>query len=75
MSVTPQKRKAWEQKFRRLTAAEKRAVEDVLVGVHEARRDGLTQADIAYMIGGVSPSGIAAKDAKGAEILKERKGK
>jgi hypothetical protein len=75
VSVTPQKRRAWEQKFQRLTKAAQRAADDVLVGVHEARLDGLTQADVAYMIGDASPSGIAAKDSKGKKILEARKGK
>lgn len=73
MKVTPQRRKAWAQKFKRLTGTAQRAADDVLVAVHEARQEGLTQADIAFMIGDASPSGIAAKDAKGAKILKERK--
>ncbi|KUJ70826.1 hypothetical protein ACZ90_00465 [Streptomyces albus subsp. albus] len=54
--------------------AAQKAADDVLVGVHEARLDGLTQADIAYMIGDRSPSGIATKDAKGKKILLERRG-
>lgn len=71
MSVSPQKKRAWEQKFSRLTRTAQRAADDVLVAIHEARQDGLTQADIAYMVDGVSPSGIAAKDSKGEKILEE----
>lgn len=72
MRVTPQKRKSWKQKLGRLSKAAQKAAEDVLVGVYEARQDGLTQADIAYMLGGVSPSGVQAKADKGEKILKER---
>jgi hypothetical protein len=75
VTVSQQKKRAWEQKFQRLTKAAQKATEDVLVGVHEARQDGLTQADIAYMIGDASASGIAAKDSRGKKILEARKGK
>ncbi|MFC5799146.1 hypothetical protein [Streptomyces formicae] len=74
MSVSSQKRRAWEQKIHRLTRAAQKANEDVLVAIYEATEDGLTQADVAYMVGGVSPSGIKPKAIKGAKILKERKG-
>lgn len=75
MRVTPQKRKAWEQKLGRLTRTAQRAADDVLVGMYEARQDGLTQADIAYMVGGVSPSSVQPRADKGEKILMERKGK
>ncbi|MDP9611573.1 hypothetical protein [Streptomyces demainii] len=52
--------------------AEETAKGNTLVGIYKARRDGLTQADIALMLGGVAASGIAAKEAKGAEIHRER---
>lgn len=73
MSVTPGKRAGWAKKFARLTAASKAAQEAELVGIHEAVQDGMTQADIAYMIGGVSPSCIAGRAAKGRAILEGRK--
>lgn len=71
--VSRQKKRAWETKFEKLTAALEKAQEDVLVAIHEAREDGLSQADIAYMAGGVAPSGIKAKAVKGEKIAKERK--
>lgn len=74
MSASPQKRRAWERKLGKLTQTAHRAAEDVLVGIYQARQDGLTQADIAYMIGGVSPSVVGPKVAKGEKILAERKG-
>lgn len=73
MSVSNAKRSAWAKKFGRLTAAEKKTQEDTLVAVYEATQDGVTQADIAYMIGGIAPSGIAAKAVKGQKILEGRK--
>lgn len=73
MSVSPERRSGWAKRFGRMTAAEKKAREDVLVGIYEATQDGLTQADIAYMIGGVSPSIIKAKAVKGGKIAEGRK--
>ena len=71
--MSRQKKRAWEAKFERLTTAAEKAADDVLVGIHEAREDGLSQADIAYMVGGISPSGIKPKAAKGEKIAMERK--
>ncbi|OEJ24262.1 hypothetical protein AS594_06955 [Streptomyces agglomeratus] len=71
--VTPQKKRAWQAKFKRLASAAQKAEQDVLVGIYEARTDGLTQADIAYMLDGLSPSGIRAKATKGEKIAMERK--
>lgn len=71
--VSRQKKRAWEAKFERLTTAAEKAADDVLVGIHEAREDGLSQADIAYMVGSISPSGIKPKAAKGEKIAMERK--
>lgn len=73
MSVSNAKRSAWAKKLARLVAARTAAEEAVLVGIHDAVEGGLTQADIAYMIGGVSPSIIGAKAAKGKAILEGRK--
>ncbi|WP_413114833.1 hypothetical protein ACK1X7_07455 [Streptomyces sp. CY1] len=70
--VPRQKRRTWENTFAKLGEARKKAEEDELIAVYRARRDGLTQADVAYMLGGVAPSGIAAKEAKGRKILLER---
>jgi hypothetical protein len=74
-SVSRQKRRAWEDRFAKLGEAKQKVEDDELVAVHKARQDGLTQADIAYMLGGVSPSSIAAKEAKGEQILLEREGR
>lgn len=74
-AASKQKRRAWETRLSKLSEAAQKAAEDVLVGIYEARLDGLTQADIAYMVGGVSPSGIQAKASKGEKILMERKSK
>lgn len=73
MSVTPNKRAALTKKFSRLLAAETAAREAVLIAVYEAAEDGLSQADTAHMLGGVSPSIIKAKAAKGKAILEGRK--
>ena len=67
-------RRAWERRFAELGEAKQKAVDDELEAIYKARRDGLTQADIAYMLGGVSPSGIAPKEAKGKKIFLEREG-
>ncbi|MGW2513628.1 hypothetical protein ACWC0A_30390 [Streptomyces scopuliridis] len=71
--VSRQKKRAWEAKLGKLVQTATKAADDVLVGIYEARQDGLTQADIAYMVGGVSPSGIGAKEAKGEKVQRERK--
>ncbi|MFJ2176433.1 hypothetical protein ACIOHE_26520 [Streptomyces sp. NPDC087851] len=72
---TRQQKRTWAARLAQRVHAAKKAADDVLVDIYEARQDGLTQADIAYMIGGVSPSGIAAKAAKGEKIALERKQK
>lgn len=71
-SVTGQARSAWAKKLRRLVATEKKAAEDVLVGIYEATKDGLSQADVAYMIGDASSSGVRPKADKGQKIAQER---
>ncbi|MFK4187243.1 hypothetical protein ACI2L4_25010 [Streptomyces sparsogenes] len=74
-AVPRTKRRAWERTFERLLQAEETAQSNTLAAVYQARQDGLTQADIAYMLGGISPSGIAAKEAKGKKILLEKEGR
>lgn len=74
MAVSRQTRKAWGSKLEKLTEAAQKAQEDLFVGIYQAREAGLSQADIAYAIGGVSPTGIKAKEDKGAAILAQRKG-
>lgn len=71
--VPRQKRRVWERRFSQLLKAEARAQDNTLAAVYLARQDGLTQADIAYMLGGVAPSGIAAKEAKGKKVLLDRR--
>lgn len=75
MSASRQKKRAWASKFEKLVLAAEKANDDVLVAMHEAVQDELTQADIAYMVGGVSPSGVKAKAQKGAAILRARTGR
>jgi len=71
-NVTGRARAGWAKKLRRLVATEKRAAEDVLVAIYEATEAGLTQADVAYMIGDVSSSGVRPKAVKGQKIAQER---
>jgi hypothetical protein len=71
-AATPQLRGTWAKKLARLVKAEKRASEDVLVAIYEATEAGLTQADVAYMIGDASSSGVRPKAVKGAKIVQER---
>jgi hypothetical protein len=73
VSASPQKKRSWEDKFKRLTTASQKAQEAVLVAIYEARQDGLSQADVAYMIGDRSPSGVGPKEAKGKEIFERRR--
>ena len=73
MSVSQQKKRVWLKKLTTLADGLDRAQEDLLVGIYEARKEGLTQADVAYMVGGIHPSGVAAKEAKGKEIFERRR--
>lgn len=73
MSVTPQQRALWTKRLLRLTEAARRAQDDVLVAIHEATVGGVSQADIAYMIGARAPSGIKAKAGKGKAIAEARR--
>ncbi|MET9385330.1 hypothetical protein ABZY09_30730 [Streptomyces sp. NPDC002928] len=72
MTVSRQKRKAWEMKFSELAPAARKAAEDLLVAIHNADEDGVSHADIARMIGDKSRSGIAAKATKGRLVLARR---
>ncbi|MFF6988385.1 hypothetical protein [Streptomyces sp. NPDC010273] len=74
MSASRQMRKSWGSKLEKLTEAAEQAQEDLLVGIYEARQAGLSQADVAYNIGGVSPTGIKSKEEKGKAILARRRG-
>jgi hypothetical protein len=73
MTVSRQTKSAWLKKLTSLADGLDRAQEDLLVGIYQAREDGLSQADVAYMVSDRSSSGIAAKAAKGKEILERRK--
>lgn len=64
----------WQKRFQTLLDNQGQIEEDILVSVHEAVEEGLSQANVAGMLF-ISPSGIAAKAAKGEKILAERKGK
>lgn len=74
MAVDRRTRNLWGSKLEKLDDAAIKAQEDLLVGIYEATQAGLSQADIAYSIGGVSPTGIKAKMEKGKAILGRRKG-
>lgn len=74
MTVSRATKKNWGTKLEKLDEAAQRAAEDLLVGIYEARQAGLSQADVAYNVGGISPTGIRAKEEKGKEILDARKG-
>lgn len=73
MSVTPQLRGTWTTKLARLSKTAQRAQEDLLVAIYEATEVGVSQADIAHMLGGIAPSGVAAKRDKGRAIKEARK--
>ena len=73
MSASRQMKRAWEDKLGKLCDELREAQEALLVGIYKARQDGLSQADVAYMAEGVSPSGVAAKEAKGREIYERRR--
>lgn len=66
-------RKAWEERFADLVPAAQTAAEDVLIGVYRAKKDRLSHAEIARMIGQKSASGIPAMAAKGEAILERRR--
>lgn len=72
--IAPRKKRTWEDKFAKLTRASQAAQDAVLVAIYEARQDGLSQADVAYMVGGVHPTGIKAKEEKGRAIRERRRG-
>ena len=74
MPVSRQVRKSWVSKLEKLAEEAERAQEDLLVGILQAREAGVSQADVAYGVGGVSPTGIKAKEEKGKAILERRRG-
>lgn len=74
MAVDRRVKKAWGSKLEKLALEAEKAQEDLLVGIYEARQAGLSQADVAYSVGGVSPTGIKAKEDKAKAILERRKG-
>ena len=73
MSISPSQRGQLVKKFKRLTAAQQAAEEAVLVAIHEAVEAGATLADIAFMVGDKSSSGIRPKADKGKAIIESRK--
>ncbi|AXG81167.1 hypothetical protein [Streptomyces paludis] len=71
---TRQQKRLAMARLGRLNDAAEQAADDVLVAIHQALEAGiLPQAAIAAAIGGVSPSTIRGKAARGAKILEERK--
>jgi hypothetical protein len=54
-----------------LLEAREKAEEDILVFIHERNEENVTNAAIAGMFG-VSPSGIPAKAAQGADLKAQR---
>jgi len=74
MAASRQTKNAWLKKLTTLADGVDKAQEDLLVAIYKAREDGLSQADVAYMIGDRSSSSIKAKEDKGKAILKARKG-
>ncbi|CAL9370159.1 hypothetical protein [Streptomyces sp. enrichment culture] len=72
--ISRQKKRAWEDRLAKLTRAAQAAQDAVFVAIYEARQDGLSQADVAYMLGGVHPTGIKAKEEKGRAIRERRRG-
>lgn len=73
MSVAGPARNLWKRKLERLSAAHRAAQEDLLVAIHEAKEAGISQRDLAHMVGDKSGSGISAKAAKGRAIKEARK--
>lgn len=74
MTVPRQTKRAWEDKLGKLVQDEIKAAEAKLVAIYQAREEGLSASDVAYMIGDRSSSGIAAKAEKGQAILERRRG-
>lgn len=66
-------KRKWERKFDVLEAARIRAHEDYLVGIAEACEDGLTQSDIAYILGNVHASSVGKYRDLGNEIREQRR--
>lgn len=64
----------WAKKFDGLLDDQDKAEEKILLAIHQAACEGLSNAAIGGMLA-VSPSGIPAKIAKAEKILAERKGK
>jgi hypothetical protein len=67
-------KKAWGAKLEKLADDCRKAQEDLLVGIYQARQAGLSQADVAYNVGGISPTGVRPKEEKGKAIFEARRG-
>lgn len=65
-------RRKWHLKLEKAVIACEMADQDLHILIAEAADAGITQADIAYSIGGVSPSSIRAKINKGIALIKAR---
>lgn len=75
MTASRQKIKAWDAKLADLAAAAQKAQEDILVGLYQAREEGLSFADLARGLGFSSASSVPTKVEQGRKILEERKRK
>ena len=75
MTVSRATKKTWGAKLEKAADAAQRAQEDLLVTIYEARQAGLSQADVAYNVGGIHNTGVKAKEEKGRAILEARRGK
>lgn len=58
-----------------LVDAEEKAKDDILVFIHEAKEEGVSNAAIAAMFPRVSASGVPAKAKAGATLATERRGR
>lgn len=72
MALDRAKRRQWTLKLEKLATDKENADENLLVGIADAVDAGVTQADIAYAVGGISPTGVKAKAEKGWAIKEAR---
>lgn len=64
----------WQKRFDQLLDDQEKIEEGILLSIHEASQEGLSNAAIGGMLK-ASPSGVPAKVAKAEKLLAERKGK
>lgn len=63
-----------ERRLDALDAARVKAQEDWLVGISEAYEDGLSQADISYILGNTHATSVGKYRRLGDEIREQRRG-